>query len=446
MSNPIELENSFQQYKRDFVNDYSAPFGVQLPGYQWKTYRRHLPDSHIRSHLKGDLWVGTRAPWYPRYAYLDIDAPSSGTVERVIERCQFSSGEYHICSSPSFNKDGSVHLVFRPRYKDEPATCRLYQKIVSGHLSDFPVEVFPQKRRPFRLPLGLHQHLIDQYGAPLIYPWDRTLYFLNKLDEYDMERLPYQAEIPFSTPNTGLAFNRKQLAMELLAHGLQTPNSRHESTLLIATYYYRKNMFPEEAKALLMSWTSKKHNGYSKSVNLNQWGEIERDIEQIVEWVWQTGKDDSQYPDQINNGEGWVTRDNLFEIGKIFPGSMVNQRRLFRLLCYYNPRSHHSMVYISKNVWLKLCGGSRGYRAFQSQLMEIPNLLTINRSYKPGFFPKRFRLTMSGNGATALADDGRTIHSFDNAIKCAFPNPRNAKTVLGYNRMAIWRIYNPKEL
>ena len=66
---------------------------------------------------------------------------------------------------------------------------------------------------------------------------------------------------------------------------------------------------------------------------------MHREIDEITPWVYETYGRRKVYPDTTHNIEGWITPKDMRFIGEVFPGSVVNQRRLFKLISYYRPRS-----------------------------------------------------------------------------------------------------------
>ena len=145
-------------------------------------------------------------------------------------------------TSPRFSRNGNFHLALRPEYLGETATHSRGYDALYERVKDV-CEVYPQKKRKFRLPFGRDQFIIDDvYDARTIQvnlDWIENLYWLNKLDPIaidDLSMLP-----PATTAQTTikqLSYSRKK-ALELYEHGLQEPSSRHQSQFTLALYLYR---------------------------------------------------------------------------------------------------------------------------------------------------------------------------------------------------------------
>ena len=437
-------KEAFEEYKEAFVRDFSGPYAVQWPGKPWKTKHKPLSDPVIRAHLDQRYWVATKAPWYPRFAYADLDNPTEETLDRVIGALGLSSGQYCLCTSPSYKETGNLHLIFAPRYKDRPATKKLIQDVLKRRIEKAGAELYPQTARKFRLPFGRDQHLLDaEIGAPLPYGWKEALYWVLKLDPLPLEELPHQIELDLQLPRRPREWTRRQEAEELLREGLPGPGTRHDACLTLAIYLFRLNWTPEEARAKIKRWIRAKHNSYSKEVNRGNWGLVDREIDEIVGWVWENYGRGLIYPDTTHNLEGWVAPQDLRFIAEVFPGDIVNQRRLFKLICYYRPRSYYSWVYIPRWKWWEIAD-HRSYTAFRANL-EGRGLLESTHSYQVGRFSKRFRLHLPpASLSERLEEDHRAIHDFVEAALMVFKSPRAVREVFRVRRDTLWRLLHEK--
>ena len=264
-----DRDPDFTDYKTSCVRDFVGPYATQQPGKRWSTRYRAVSDSLIRAHLDGKYWVATKAPWYPRFAYVDLDHPDETALERVVGALGLSEGEYCVCTSPSFQETGNVHLMFAPRYRGQPATKKLMQTILQPRVEQAGGELYPQTRRKFRLPFGRDQYLLGRVDGvlcePLPYSWREALYWVFKLDPLALEHLPHQLELNLSCAADHWA--KRKDAETLLDHGLLSPGTRHDACLTLAIYFFRLNWDISDTRAKIKRWMKTDDNGFSKEVN-----------------------------------------------------------------------------------------------------------------------------------------------------------------------------------
>jgi hypothetical protein len=437
-----EEDPEFTDYKASFVRDYSGPYAIQWPGKRWCTRSRKVSDPLIRAHLEGTYWLGTKAPWYPRFAYVDLDHPTGDTLERVVGTLGLSDGQYHVCTSPSFPDTGNVHLIFAPRYRGQPATKKLMQTILKPRVEQAGGELYPQTRRKFRLPFGRDQHLLDVVDglicAPLPYGWREALYWVFKLEPLALEQFPHQLELHLSCAADHWA--KRKDAETLLEHGLLSPGTRHAACLTLAIYFFRLNWDLSDTRAKIKQWIKTHHNGFSKEVNRGRWKVVRGEIDQITYWVYDQYGRGAVYPDTTHNIEAWITPQDFRFIGEVFPGSVVNQRRLFKLISYYRPRSVYPWVFIPRWRWFEIAD-KRSYQTFRGEL-ENRGLLDSNHQYQVGEFSKRFRLHLPpATSLDRIEEEYRAIHDFSEAALRAFGGVREVREALRLSRMAVSRLF-----
>ncbi len=283
-------------------------------------------------------------------------------------------------------------------------------------------EIFPHKRKKFRSPFGLNQNMIDkETGQILNYSWIKNMEWCEKLDEYDLETLNQQLNFNFSYSQDTKEF--KQLGIiqttymnELYEYGLTSASIRHNSILSLAHYFYRQNLQPQQTKQLIHKWIMKKHNGFSNTINQGKFLESERDIIKTVDDVYCYHSNKKYYPDTTNNFEGCITKDDIDLIADVFPNDVVNQKRMFALLCYYRPRARHEWVFIPRSRWIEIVN-FKYYKSFQNILSAKGVLETID-DYRIGAYSKRFRIKALNKQATeVLSHDYRNIQQFTLALR-----------------------------
>lgn len=417
--------DAFRTYWNSFVRSRDGPFAIQHPGREWATRSKKISDPLVRDgHLSGKYWLALKAPWYPRYGFFDIDCPNVRRLQMVIEKLNLTDGQYLKCTSPSWRKDGSIHIQFKPRYHDEPVTQKLLLTILKPVTDELGIELYPQIRRKFRLPYGRDQYIIDdESGRPRDdLSWNDSLYWSEKIDPLELSEISgHQLQLPFPAAGFPCDWHRAEYVHALLEYGLQAPNTRHEACFTLAQHFYRSNLDPADAEHKIRRWIRHKHNGYSRTIKAGNWRIVYAEISRQINWVWDHYGRSKIYPDTTHNLEGWVTGDDLKFITQIFPGDIVNQKRLFKLLLYYRPRQHHDWVFVSWRQWTRIAS-EHNYIDFRARLVEI-GLLECNHTYRhvesqPGAsYPKRFRLNVQRVSASnMLKNDGRACQDYFQAL------------------------------
>jgi len=446
-----DTNTAYKTYLSYCVRDFNGPYGIQWPGGEWRTKNKKVSDPLIRDgHLSGKYWAALLAAYYPHFGFLDVDHADPEKWERIKAYFHFEPGEYLLFTSPSFKETGNFHVYYRPRYRGAPATKKLLYQSTAQAARELGIEIFPKLRQKGRLPLGRDQKLIDEETwGPLEYTWQEALYWLAKLEDYDLQKLPQQLRLPL-TDAPVQTWNRRSQAEELLEHGLSGPGTRHDSIEVLAQYFYRRNYNPGEAQAKIKHWLRAKHHGYSKEVNAGRWGRVDREIEEIVAWYYGHLDRARFYPDGTHNLEGWVTpADVRWIVQEVFPNDVVNQKRLFKLLSYYRARMYHNWVFISWHVWADICS-EHTYRAFRVQL-EAKGLLDSIHNYwhvpaHPELsYPKRFQFKNlpAASFDHRIAQDGRAMQDYYDTLLGVYGSRQEVYQLVGRN--AFYRHILPEK-
>jgi len=253
--------------------------------------------------------------------------------------------------------------------------------------------------------------------------------------------IPHQLSLDFGITKTDkLKLGNRSEAADLWKYGLPGPGTRHNSSLTLATYFYRLNYTPEETLQKVNTWLRIKHNGCSENINRDRWWFVNRETEEIVDWVYEHYMGGQVYPDSTHNIEGgYITPDDMKFIGEIFHGDLVNIRRLFKLILYYRPRSRWEWVYVPARIW-KMIAHESNYTEFQRILKE-KRLIKTNSSYLVGSYSKKFKLTLPRTSQEFIAYDGRAVQNFKNVSLASFGNRKNTKSALGLNKMTMYRLF-----
>ena len=409
------LEEAFPVYKEYIAKERSGPYGHQWPGMDWRTRYKPLSDPAIQAHLEGTYWVATKAPWYPRLSFLDFDHPDPEAVARAVDTLGLSSGQYLLCTSPSWWESGNFHMMLATRFHDAPATKRLILDLLKKSVHDIGAELYPQLNRKFRLSFGKDQRLIDEEtGAPLEMHWSEMLSWALKIDPYPLEELPRQLELDLREPRPE-PWIRKAEAEGLLEEGLPGPSTRHNACLTLAIYSYRQNKDPGDARRKLKQWIKASHHGFSRQVNRGNWRLVYREIDEVVAWAYANYGRGKIWPDSTHNLEGWIAAKDMQVLAEVFPRDIVNQRRLLKLIAYYRPRSYHDWVYIPRWRWDQIAR-HKTYKQFQAKLAN-KGLLNVNDSYRIGSYSKSFQLKLPyASISERLTEDDRAIQDYDQAV------------------------------
>ncbi|MGH6820563.1 MAG: hypothetical protein ACREDU_06845, partial [Methylocella sp.] len=392
--------------------------------------------------------------WYPWQWTLDLDRPKPFFHEVVADELSLSRSEYLLTTSPSFRGDGSQYMYLRLTYRDHLPTYRLGAAALDGAIKRL-CERYPQLKRVIRLPLGRDEHIITEDHRILEgLPWWEGMKFFDELDPVSVERLPRaprQAELPLIEPSEMTKDLDGQLRRryrkgdleDLERHGLESPRTRNQGQFQMVLLWWLRNALPEDAYRETLKWVWTRHNGQSRTVNAGDRREIERELlaqtaavfERMVRW--------NRYPDQPHNWETGVTKADLAWIVQLFPGDIVNQKRLFRLVCYYRPKGHHQWVYIPWWVWQEIASGWE-YQEFRAAL-ESRNMLDSIHSYRhieghPEMsYSKKFKLYLPATNEDPIQADGRNTDDYYDALRIVFPTVREIVEFTGVSNQRFYQ-------
>lgn len=298
--------NPFDLYKQSFVRDFNGPFGLQIPDEKWHTRRHGLTDNFLTDHLGERFWVGTRGAWYPQFVFLDFDFSGENTAKRAaiigrgIDTLELSENQYYIMTSPSYDSDGSCHLIFRPVYRNTVATLGLVKSVLLRRLGNL-CEIYPQRRRFFRLPFGRNQYLVGANGKILTdLNWQDCVHFAGKLDFWNIpppdkqiirESKQFGSIVADDSARSDFSHLPETVTLgageSLFNTGLTQLHSRHFAQWALIKYFYRCNWTPDDAKQTVKRWIRQKHNNFSVEANTGNWREIDSEIERQTEWIYQ---------------------------------------------------------------------------------------------------------------------------------------------------------------
>ncbi len=437
----IQLSLPEKQFAQSFIRDFSSPYAIQQPETHWKTKYKPISDPLIRAHLAQDYWIATKAAWYPLFFNLDIDRPKSETLEKIYNKLEFfniSESQRALMSTPSYQKTGNFRIYLKLEYNNRPVTWKLGYEALNNTFGEL-CEIYPQKRRKDRLPLGKNQDLITENGRILNnLSWQEELHYLLKIDPVPIENLPRQPLLAF--PEDANAENPKTWALhgevaDLRNEGLTAHATRHESQFLILNDFWRLNFQPQDAAFYVKKWIRHNHNGFSKTVNAGRWKEIHDEIDRQVKWIW--ARPQTLLPDTPHGLNAAITKSDLKLAAELFKGDAVKQKQLTKLIAYMRPRKRHEWIFVPTWVWQEEVASMHTYKKFIAEL-EGKGLLESNNSYRVDHYSKKFKLKLPTTSEQPIDIDGRNITDFYEALSTAYNSIREIAEVTGLNRMTIW--------
>lgn len=390
----------------------------------WRTKKKPLSDIPIKAHLEGKYAVAILGRWYPEYAILDIDSRARREADDIRETLELNELNSMLIKSES---EDSFHIIFSPEYHGKPPTLNLLKDSFMEFCRSKRIEIYPQRRRPIRLPFGPHQPLLDIEYIRLE-SWKEKLYWFQKLDPFDLSSVKYHQLIFDFEPGPGKLFlptNIFQEAQDLLDHGLQFPSSRHDSQGKILFSLWRKNVPVENAIEIVWDWINEKDNGFSRDIERDP-RYVRNDIEGQAHWIWNKYQVSQVYPDSTHNlHHGYLTKPDIPDIIEATGGSLPRMKFLYNLVKFAYPRRHRKFIPYHTNRLIKW-SSKETYQKYLNELGEKgiakrgTSYLAKGFSGSQGYakelkFNWRFR---SSN--EAIIHEGRSIETFEKTIKYLF--------------------------
>jgi hypothetical protein len=431
--NDIPTNDQIREYVDTFVQ--RRPWHLEKdPLFGWFQVDRALGDRLVSDHLIGRKTVGSLGPWYPEYGIIDVDDTGYEEVERFREELGMDSSNSMLSESES---PDSWHILYRPVYREKPATRRLLQRIMSRVADQYGVEHYPRAQKGVRLPFGPRQRLVDLDYAHLRRPYDKLWWFW-KLDEYELGNVSHQIkqhELFDSTAMDKPAGHERAGNMplleegrELLEHGLQETGSRHEAQFKVLYVLWRQNMGPEEAVETCWNWIQNGHNGFSQDI-LTRPDVVRSEIERQAQSLWRWT---NVYPDKTHNYyHGYLTAPDIPEILSWARGSLPRARLLFGIVRYSYPRRIRESVRIHSDK-LKEWGSRRTYLQYIDEFKRQGLIERVNgrRDYAEGQYSKELHLHWPYRSSKdAVLVDGRSPGSLEETMRAVY-EPRDARVVL----------------
>ena len=427
-----------------FIKNYGTQFDHDSGRWNYKT--KNVCYVLVKSFLKGEYWLGVPSTWYIPFGYIDIDDPVSTPPDHILDILNLKDSEYYKMSSPGYLKEGRIHIIYKPQYKSKIMNRNLYQDMIGPLIKSTGAQPFPWKNRLFRVPAGRNQHILDNNGIPLNHSTEEFMYFIDKLDYYETsEKITYQTSFlydlidnktdPFASHTSTIEDSRT-----LEKHGLNSFHTRHDSCLTLAIFYYRNDLPPDKAIRRIKSIIRKKHNGYSEQINKGKWWFVDKEIEEIVYWVYDnfTG---FYYPDSIHNFKtGLITPDYIKHAVEVFRGDWINIKRTIALFQYCHMRSFFPWIYIPFRAWNKIASCDN-YIEYQNTLTKKGIITNIRNDYSVGRYSKSYKIALPKSFSNPITNDNRAVTDLDKLLLTTYGSQRDVVNALQLNRQLAWRLF-----
>jgi hypothetical protein len=434
------------------TTDNYAPYILikKEPGELKKVYthnRGRVSLKQRQDHLEGIRMTGGRAKWYPVFMIFDIDKSNmkiSGeqTVDYIREQLHLKDYQFEVSGSLSYQDKGHFHIYVRPEWKNQPTYLKKNQSHLLPIAKKIGAELYPQSWRKVCDPFSPFQPRLDKETlAPLKHDWKKLIEIYSGIEPVDLSSINGQEEFEFNYNTQPAYFPEQEEIDNLINNGLQEYGTRHNSILKLACFYsVSENVLPQQAKRLIWKWIFDKHNYMSKDIATGKmtWQQIRNEIDKAVDWSYKKYMRTNNKPNPVHNLGYGIAQSHLDLIADIFPGQISNQKKLFKLISFYAPRSHWKYVFIHWSVWHWIAGDR--YKDFQrllldKRIMELPvrnpDLYIIGRQ------SKRFKLHIPVDN-NFIAYNKRNISNYNNVM--AIQDPGYLKNKLKLSRKNVFDI------
>lgn len=444
--------NKLQEYDKLFCGDGYAPYiKIKKQGSDKKVItinKGKITLDKRKKHLQGIDMTGTRAKWYPVWSIFDFDLSGDDRKTKLKElkkELNILENEFEINGSMRFEEKEHFHFVIRPEIFNKTTYLSKQRAILKPIADKLDLELYPQANKKVSDPFSPYQPLLNKETLqPITNEWLKCMEVYKKIEPFNLGKAEKQGNLDLKytkdlykkkSGTKQLHIPLKAKCEELIENGLQAFSTRHKAILDLSCYYSLSNITPGQAIYKIRNWLHKKNNGKSHTVNNNKWNDIEYDIKKIVKWAYSKYVRYDILPNEVHNIGYGIAQSHLDLIAGYFPGDVVNQRRMFNLLCYYNPRSHWDYVFIHRDIWFDIV--SSNYKQFQNLLIKKGILKTIN-SYEIGKFSKRFKLIGLKPDKNYISYNARNLNSFEEVVN--LQDIGYLKRRFKWSRMAINRL------
>lgn len=244
-----------------------------------------LSDGVLRQHLLQAYAVGVFASARgSRFLCFDVDDGSRETVKTVQTQLNAAGIERdRIYVSTSGGKGFHVEIFF-----DRPVCTAhlrwLYERVIAeGHLDSRKVEFRPTTSLAIKLPLSIHAttgNICWYVDRDTLEPIVDMRYILEirQIAASELEKL-----IPLEQSEMSSGDDEEVLEQNM--PGLQTEGMRHVHMRSIAVYLRQNGADAQRIREALVTW----YEGQDAALIRSSREEVERDINELVEWVFSDG-------------------------------------------------------------------------------------------------------------------------------------------------------------
>ncbi|HNQ64190.1 MAG: hypothetical protein KBH82_00485 [Syntrophorhabdaceae bacterium] len=414
-------DGAFENFTRTFIQRVPRYGFKKIGGRDWRTVNKPMHDSAIMDHIDGKCYIGTIAPWYPKWGLIDIDNKPIKELEKIRDKLGMDDSNSMLYGS---ERPGHYHLIFAPEYRAAPPTTSL----LSDSLKEFcyiqGVELYPTTKKIVRVPFSPHCNFIGEYAYLNNSDYSQKLHWFLKLDPYNLADAPrkslHSKRLDLNYPaNEGLkapSLNTRAEAMFYMENGIQEQGTREHCQFVILLWLWRQNFTPDDAFNTTVSWLKAKNNGKSKDFNKNPKICIDH-IKRQIKRIWGSYYVVGIYPDNIQNEYyGYITPQDIPMIIQIARGSLPRMRFLFNLIKYIYPRRQRGEISVHCSKLISWSSKS----TYLKYLMELESIGIVirTRAYEVGSFSKSIQIKWQfADGCDAILVDGRSPDTLEDCCR-----------------------------
>lgn len=416
---PPGFRDSLKRYNEIFIQRHPWYAIKPLGGKNWRKKPKPLSDPVIVASLYGKYFTGSLGRHYPEFFCIDIDDHPEEYAEELRETLGMTVSDSMLFPSESPN---SSHLFGKPTLNGKPPTIKRLHTALKAFAREHRIEIYPQVNRVFRIPFS---PLFNSYD-PTYYHlnnWYDKLYWFEKLDDYNISRIPGQQlslDLQYETPCK--IIGTLQEGKELLDHGLPCPSSRNESQFKVLYYLWRCGIPQHQAIYITWKWINEKHHGFSKTITPDP-EQVKKEIKRQAARIFEDYELSGVYPDDTNNlYNGYLTKPDVPEIFKITQGNSPRAKFLYNLLKYSYPRRHRDFISVHSDL-LKQWSSKDSYLKYLDEL-EIKGILKRGSAYSIDQFSKSIKFNWKyGSEYDSILYDGRSIDTLDDTLRFLYEPP-----------------------
>ncbi len=411
---------AFENFTETFIQRVPRYGFKKIGGRDWRTVNKPMHDGVIKDHIDGKCYIGTIAPWYPKWGLIDIDNKSIKEIEKIRNKLGMDDKNSMLYGS---ERPGHYHLIFAPEYLEAPPTVNLMNDALKGFCDIQVVELYPTTKKIVRVPFSPYCDFIGEYAYLNGSDFAQKLHWFSKLDPYN---LAYAPRKNIHTKRLDLIYpvdevlkpplNTSAEAMYYIENGIQEQGTREHCQFLILLWLWRQNFTPEDAFKTTASWLKAKNNGKSKDFKKNPKLCIDH-INRQIKRIWGSYSYAGIYPDKIQKEYcGYITSQDVPMIMQIARGSLPRMRFMFNLIKYIYPRRHRGEISVHCSKLTNWSSKST-YIKFLMEL-ESQGIIMRGKSYEVNGYSKKIQIKWQfADGCNAILVDGRPPDTLEDCCR-----------------------------